>query len=67
MHDGDYTTDNGLPCAIALAHEFKYTKEKLEIIEGYNYFAFWDESGGSLFTDWYKDNRGYRNDSNIDN
>lgn len=65
--DGDYRTDNGLPWAIAIAHEFKYTKEKVEIIEGYNHFASWAESGGSLFTDWYKDNSGYRNDSNIDN
>ncbi|MGQ1909464.1 DUF4842 domain-containing protein [Marinifilum sp. RC60d5] len=50
-----------------MAYEFKYTKEKVEIIEGYNHFASWAESGGASFTYWYKDNSGYRNDSNIDN
>lgn len=64
--DGSYTTETGLPWAIAIAHEFKYMKEKSEIIEGYNHFVSWVESGGSLYPDWYKDNPGYRNTSKID-
>jgi len=65
--DGDYRTSEGLPWAIAIVHEFKYTKEKVEILEGYNHFATWAESGGSSYADWYKDNNGYRNNSKIDN
>jgi LruC domain-containing protein len=64
--DGNYKSPKGLPWAIAIAHEFKYTKEKVEILEGYNHFAKWAESGGELYTDWYKDNSGYRNDSKLD-
>ncbi len=64
--DGDYRSPKGLPWAIAIAHEFKYTKEKVEIIEGYNHFAKWAESGGELYPDWYKDNAGYRNTDKIE-
>ncbi|WP_421919054.1 LruC domain-containing protein [Marinifilum sp.] len=64
--DGNYKSPKGLPWAIAIAHEFKYTKEKVEILEGYNHFAKWAESGGELYPDWYKDNAGYRNMNKID-
>ena len=63
--DGNYTTETGLPWAISIAHEFKYMNEKVEITEGYNHFGSWIESGGSLYSDWYKDNTGYRNEDKI--
>jgi LruC domain-containing protein len=64
--DGDYKNEKGLPWVIAIAHEFKYTKEKVEIVEAYNHFAAWAESGGVVYSDWYKDNIGYRNENKLD-
>ncbi|NOU60753.1 LruC domain-containing protein [Marinifilum caeruleilacunae] len=63
--DGDYRSENGLPWAIAIVHEFKFMKEKVDILEGYNHFSTWAESGGELYPDWYKDNAGYRNNDKI--
>lgn len=60
-----YKTENNLPWAINIVEEFDYPLEKTEIINGYNYFAQWAESGGSQYPDWYTDNPGYRNNGNI--
>lgn len=65
--DGDYLTDNGLPWAINIVHDFKVPKEKVSINNAYNYFSIWATSGGTNYEDWYKDNPGYRNDDKIDN
>ncbi|WP_372746192.1 LruC domain-containing protein [Lutibacter sp.] len=65
--DGDYLTDNGLPWAINIVHDFKVPKEKVSITNAYNYFSIWATSGGTNYEDWYKDNPGYRNDDKIDN
>ncbi len=60
-----YTTSNNLPWAINLPVLFEYPQEKKEITTAYLKFADWAESGGTLFTDWYEDLSGYRNDSKI--
>jgi len=65
--DGDYLTDNGLPWAINIVHDFKVPKEKVTVNIAYNYFNQWATSGGSQYQDWYKDNPGYRNADKIDN
>jgi len=65
--DGNYLNDNGLPWAINIVHDFKVPKEKITVIEAYNHFDKWAISGGNEYKDWYKDNPGYRNSSNIEN
>ena len=65
--NGDYVTDEGLPWAINIVHDFKVPKESVTIDSAYNYFATWATSGGTSYADWYKDSDGYRNEQNIDN
>ena len=65
--DGDYLTDNGLPWAINIVHDFKVPKEKVSVNLAYNFFSQWATSGGYDYADWYKDNDGYRNEDMIDN
>ncbi len=60
-----YKTSGNLPWAINIIEEFAYPNEKAEITTAYLRFGEWAESGGSLFTDWWKDESGYRNDDNI--
>ncbi len=60
-----YTTSGNLPWAINLPVVFEYPQEKKEITTAYLKFAAWAESEGTLFTDWYEDLSGYRNDSKI--
>ncbi len=60
-----YRTDNNLPWAVNISHQFRYPKEKKRVDEAYNYFVSWALSSGSGYADWYKDNSGYRNTSNI--
>ena len=63
--DGNYQTDSRLPWAINIVHEFRVPKEKIPVNQAYNFFNQWATSGGAVFTDWYKDNAGYRNEGNI--
>ena len=60
-----YQTVNNLPWALDLPVSFDYPVEQVEIINAYNHFVEWAESGGSVYTDWYEDNTGYRVDENI--
>lgn len=60
-----YTTSNNLPWAINLPVVFEYPQEKKEITTAYLKFAAWAESEGALFTDWYEDVSGYRDDTKI--
>ncbi len=63
--DGNYQTDSRLPWAINIYHNFKAPKEKVPVNEAYNFFSEWATSGGTNYTDWYKDNSGYRNTSKL--
>jgi len=60
-----YSTSTNLPWAINIIEEFEYPYEKAEITSAYLNFGNWAESGGTLFTDWWKDISGYRNENNI--
>jgi len=60
-----YKTENNLPWAINIYETFDYPKEKISIIDAHLRFAEWAESNGVIYPDWYQDNPGYRNDSNI--
>ncbi len=50
-----YKTSGNLPWAIDIIHDFAFPKEKVEIIKGYQKFASWAESGGTVDPDWYKE------------
>jgi len=60
-----YQTVNNLPWAIDLPVSFDYPVEQVEIINAYNFFADWAESGGDQYNDWYEDLTGYRVTGNI--
>jgi LruC domain-containing protein len=55
-----YLTSNKLPWTLNLLENFDYPKEKKSINKAYNNFNAWAESGGSTYSDWYKNNPGYR-------
>jgi len=56
-----YKTANNLPWAINTYEQFDYPKEKVDISQAFIHFAAWATSGGTSFTDWYKDFSGFRN------
>jgi LruC domain-containing protein len=55
-----YLTSNRLPWTLNLLESFDYPKEKKSINNAYKNFNAWAESGGSTYSDWYKNNPGYR-------
>ncbi len=60
-----YQTVNNLPWAIDLPVSFDYPVEQVEILNAYNYFGAWAESGGVDYPDWYEEHAGYRVAANI--
>lgn len=60
-----FKSETNVPWAINISHEFRHPVEKKRIDEAYNYFVSWAMSNGASYEDWYKDNNGYRNTSNI--
>ncbi len=60
-----YRTSNRLPWAIDIAGDFAYPVEKVAIINAHLRFAAWAQSGGTQFRDWFLNNSGYRNNTNI--
>jgi len=60
-----YQTVSNLPWAIDIPTSFDYPIEQVQIIYSYNHFVEWAESAGGVFTDWYEDFSGYRNEANI--
>ena len=60
-----FRTSNGLPWGVYIAESCVYMKETIPIIDGFNHFAEWAESGGTTYTDWYKAKSGYISWENI--
>jgi len=60
-----YKTETNLPWGINIAESYSYTIELRQITSAYLKFGSWAESSGVLFSDWYKDLGGYRNESDI--
>ncbi len=60
-----YQTANNLPWALDLPVSFDYPIEQVQIIDAYNHFQEWGESGGGSYDNWYENNAGYRNTQNI--
>lgn len=61
--DPSYKSKNGLTWAICLDEKFIYPIEKVDIINAHLQFANW-ATGWSPW-DWYTDQPGYRNNSNL--
>jgi len=62
---GYYKTKNNLPWALDIVSPFDYPFEKISIDKAHKYFVDWAESSGQNYSDWYKDNNGYRVLENI--
>jgi len=60
-----YKTSNNLPWGMNIAVKYDYTYEMVPILDGYNHFADWCQSGGGSYPDWYLDLPGYRNVNQI--
>lgn len=60
-----YVTANNLPWAINIYERFDYPIEKRDIVEAHLKFADWAASGGMLYTNWFRNLSGYRNQSLI--
>jgi len=60
-----YKTINNLPWGINIPESYSYTIEKSQILSGHLKFGEWAESGGTLYTDWYQNKTGYRNNTYI--
>lgn len=60
-----YLTDKYLPWVVETPSSFEYPIEKVDILSAYLKFAEWAESSGAVYSDWYLDEPGYRNDENI--
>ena len=58
-----YKTLTNLPYALNIPESFEYPVEGKAINSGYLKFANWAQSGGNMFTDWYKNSSGYRDNS----
>ena len=56
-----YKSSNNLPWAINIPSGFDYPIEKSAIIDAYNYFGQWAESGGTNYPDWYTNDAGNQN------
>lgn len=60
-----YVTSNNLPWGLNIVTSIPFAKEKQDFSTAYLKFIDWATSGGSSFSDWYINNTGYRNTSNL--
>lgn len=51
--------------AMEVPQEFSYPVEQADIVISHLKFAEWSQSGGAQRNDWYEDNSGYRDNTNI--
>ena len=71
--ESNYLTKTNLPWGILVPESFDYcselktfnVKEVSDITQVYLHFAQWAQSGGKLFTDWYRNEKGFRDDTYI--
>lgn len=60
-----YQSVSNLPWAINVVGGFQYPEEKTDVVQTYNLFDNWAQSGGSSATDWYQDIPGYISQNNL--
>ncbi|MBI3883727.1 MAG: LruC domain-containing protein, partial [Sphingobacteriales bacterium] len=59
------TKTNGLPWAINVPVKFNYPTERTDINAAYSKFASWVQSNGNTYANWYTNQSGYINSSNV--
>ena len=62
-----YRNIENMPWALDMKFNLMYPKETHNIMLGYLKFLNWAQSGGALYTDWYKEVVGYRDLSHLEN
>ncbi len=60
-----YKNTENKPWAINVSYDYQAPVEKVRIENAYVHFNDWVNSNGTLFLDWYVDQPGFRNVSNI--
>lgn len=60
-----YKTANNLPWALNVSSSIPYTHTTNDFVTAYLKFAEWAQSNGTLYTDWYLNNVGYRDASKL--
>lgn len=61
-----YVTKDNHPWALSFTETFNYPIETVSIDQAYLHFFDWAKSGGTQYTDWYKNTgSGYQNTKNI--
>ncbi|MGB0432128.1 MAG: LruC domain-containing protein, partial [Bacteroidia bacterium] len=60
-----YQNKDNMPWVLHTPVPMVYPLEKENIYDCYPYFKEWAKSEGRSYTDWYKDNPGYRNKSKL--
>lgn len=60
-----YLSAQNWPWALSFVEDFDYPAETNNISSAYLNFLSWSQSGGTQYTDWYKDVTGNRNSSYI--
>lgn len=60
-----YKSANNLPWAIHIPGDWSHPLERKSIVEAYNYFGAWAESGGTQYADWYQAKQNYLNTENL--
>lgn len=63
--DRYYKTVSNLPWCLYIPEEFDYPNETSDITHGHLNMVNWVMSGGTSFTDWYRDEPGYRDEQYI--
>lgn len=58
-----YKTSTNEPWGINISHDYVVPVEGINISQEYLKFQAWVNSNGTLFTDWYENNSGYRNNT----
>lgn len=62
-----YKTANNLPWALAISESIPYAKEKADFSSAFTKFIEWAGSNGSLHSNWYMNNSGFRNINSLYN
>ena len=60
-----YHTENGLPWGLFIQSAVPYMKEKVDITTGYLKLIDWATSNGTSFTNWFTNESGNRNTTNL--
>jgi LruC domain-containing protein len=62
---GSFRTANGLPWGIVLPESWAWPAEREPVDQVHLEFANWAESGGTVYTDWYRNKGHNRNDLKV--